>query len=65
MIELGYKHIKIAILNILHMFKKIEESLSMMRKETKDVKISNSNCKVIKNKLDRIDSRLDTPKGKK
>lgn len=38
MIKLADKNFKIAIINILHMFKMIQENISMIRREIANVK---------------------------
>lgn len=71
MIELANKDVKIAITNMLHMFKIMEGNMNMMRKEAENIlkiqmellemKSTVSEMKTIQCELK---SRLDTAKGK-
>lgn len=65
MAELVDKDVKTANINVLHIFEKIDESMSMLRRDVEDTKKGQTDTiSETENTLDGINTRLDTTEDK-
>lgn len=65
MAELVDKDVKTANINVLHVFEKIDESMSMLRRDVEDTKKGQTDTiSETENTLDGINTRLDTTEDK-
>lgn len=63
--ELVDKDVKTADINVLHIFEKIDESMSMLRRDVEDTKKGQTDAiSETENTLDGINRRLDTTEDK-
>lgn len=63
--ELVDKDVKTANVNVLHIFEKIDESMSMLRRDVEDTKKGQTDTiSETENTLDGINRRLDTTEDK-
>lgn len=63
--ELVDKDVKTANINVLHIFEKLDESMSMLRRDVEDTKKGQTDTvSETENTLDGINKRLDTTEDK-